>query len=80
MNRIRQAVHDYLNLRRSLGFKLKEPGGALLDFATFMEAQCSLRYSSVGSCLGSTTGRCPTFDLGTTTQYCAGLRAISKRG
>lgn len=37
MNRIRQAVHDYLNLRRSLGFKLKEPGGALLDFATFME-------------------------------------------
>jgi site-specific recombinase XerD len=37
MNTLRQAVNDYLNLRRSLGFKLKEPGRALLDFAAFME-------------------------------------------
>ncbi|MFP3559399.1 tyrosine-type recombinase/integrase [Paraburkholderia sp. SIMBA_049] len=37
MNTLRQAVHDYLNLRRNLGFKLKEPGRALLDFAAFME-------------------------------------------
>jgi integrase len=37
MNTLRQAVHDYLSMRRSLGFKLREAGRALLDFATFME-------------------------------------------
>jgi integrase len=37
MNTLQQAVHDYLNLRRSLGFKLKEPGRALLNFVAFME-------------------------------------------
>ena len=37
MNTLRQAVHEYLSLRRNLGFKLREAGNALLDFATFME-------------------------------------------
>ena len=37
MNTLRQAVQDYLNLRRSLGFKLKEAGKALQDFVAFME-------------------------------------------
>jgi integrase/recombinase XerD len=37
MNTLRQAVHEYLSLRRSLGFKLREAGKGLLDFATFME-------------------------------------------
>jgi integrase len=37
MNTLRQAVHEYLSMRRSLGFKLREAGKALLDFATFME-------------------------------------------
>ena len=37
MNILRQAVKDYLNLRRSLGFKLLEAGKGLLDFVTFME-------------------------------------------
>jgi len=37
MNTLRQAVQDYLNLRRSLGFKLKEAGKALPDFVAFME-------------------------------------------
>jgi integrase/recombinase XerD len=37
MNTLRQAVHEYLNLRRSLGFKLQDAGKALLDFVTFME-------------------------------------------
>jgi integrase len=37
MNTLRQAVQDYLSLRRSLGFKLLEAGKGLLDFVTFME-------------------------------------------
>ena len=37
MNTLRQAVQDYLSLRRGLGFKLHETGKGLLDFATFME-------------------------------------------
>jgi integrase/recombinase XerD len=37
MNNLREAVHDYLTLRRSLGFKLHEAGKLLLAFATFME-------------------------------------------
>lgn len=37
MNTLRQAIQEYLNMRRSLGFKLKEAGKGLLDFVTFME-------------------------------------------
>ncbi|MGU4701458.1 tyrosine-type recombinase/integrase [Burkholderia cepacia] len=37
MNTLRQAVQDYLDLRRRLGFKLMEAGRALPDFVAFME-------------------------------------------
>ncbi|MCP4289230.1 MAG: tyrosine-type recombinase/integrase [Gammaproteobacteria bacterium] len=37
MNTLRQGVHEYLSMRRSLGFKLREAGKALLDFVAFME-------------------------------------------
>src|SRR5271167_4603468 len=37
MNTLRQAVQEYLSMRRSLGFKLKEAGKGLLDFAGFMQ-------------------------------------------
>ena len=37
MNTLRQAVRDYLAMRRGLGFKLRDAGRELLDFATFME-------------------------------------------
>ncbi len=37
MNTLRQAVHEYLSMRRNLGLKLREAGNALLDFTTFME-------------------------------------------
>ena len=37
MNTLREAVHDYLTLRRSLGFKLHDAGKLLLAFVTFME-------------------------------------------
>ena len=37
MNTLRQAVQEYLSLRRGLGFKLREAGKGLLDFVMFME-------------------------------------------
>ena len=37
MNTLRQAVQEYLTMRRSLGYKLQGAGKNLLDFATFME-------------------------------------------
>jgi integrase len=37
MNTLRQAVHEYLSMRRSLGFKLRAAGKGLIDFVTFME-------------------------------------------
>lgn len=46
MNTLRQAVTEYLSLRRSLGFKLQHAGKALLDFVTYMEqrrASCITR-------------------------------------
>ena len=36
MNTLRQAVAEYLTMRRNLGFQLREAGKALLDFVTFM--------------------------------------------
>lgn len=39
MNTLRQSVHDYVAMRRALGFKLRETGKCLLDFVTFMEKQ-----------------------------------------
>src|SRR5436190_18008232 len=37
MTTLRQAVQEYLRMRRALGFKLQEAGKGLLDFVTFME-------------------------------------------
>ena len=37
MNTLRQAVQEYLVLRRNLGFKLRDAGKGLVDFVTYME-------------------------------------------
>ena len=37
MTTLRKTVREYLELRRSLGFKLQEAGKGLLDFVTFLE-------------------------------------------
>ena len=37
MNPLRKALHDYLALRRSLGFKLCKSGGYLRHFVDFLE-------------------------------------------
>lgn len=39
MNALREAVQDYLAVRRDLGFKLREAGKGLLSFVSFIERQ-----------------------------------------
>lgn len=39
MTTLRQAVQEYLRMRRALGFKLHEAGKGLVDFISFMEQQ-----------------------------------------
>ena len=39
MSTLKQAVREYLAMRRSLGFKLRRVSARLLDFASFMEQQ-----------------------------------------
>ena len=41
MNTLPQAVQDYLRMRRDLGFKLREAGTSLVDFAAFMRRRRS---------------------------------------
>lgn len=38
-NPLREAVEDYLAMRRSLGFKLRDAGAGLWDFVSFLEQQ-----------------------------------------
>ena len=57
MNTLRQAVQDYLSLRRALGFKLWDAGKELLDFVTFMERH---RASSITQALALAWAQQPT--------------------
>ena len=43
MNTLRQAVQEYVLMRRDLGFKLHDAGKGLLDFVTFMGQVASLQ-------------------------------------
>ncbi len=57
MTTLWKAVHEYLALRRSLGFKLQKAGKALPAFVTFMEQQ---RASVITSQLALTWAQQPT--------------------
>jgi integrase len=46
MSTLREGIAEYLELRRSLGFKLKKDEGLLLDFAQFMERRRATRITS----------------------------------
>ncbi len=39
MNTLREAVHDYIDMRRSLGFKMNDARRGLLAFVAFMESR-----------------------------------------
>jgi integrase/recombinase XerD len=57
MTTLRKAVHEYLTLRRRLGFKLHKAGKALPAFVTFMEQQ---RVSVITAQLALTWAQQPT--------------------
>ncbi len=46
MNSLRADVSEYLELRRSLGFRLKKDEGLLLDFAGFMERRHAMHITA----------------------------------
>jgi hypothetical protein len=47
MTALFQAVEDYLELRRGLGFKLREYGGCLREFVAFLAERNAERITSV---------------------------------
>jgi integrase/recombinase XerD len=57
MTTLRQAVQEYLSMRRHLGFKLHEAGKGLLDFVTFMEQH---RASSITQALALSWAQQPS--------------------
>jgi integrase/recombinase XerD len=57
MNTLRQAVREYLAMRRSLGFKLREADTTLPDFAGFMERR---RAAYITQALALTWAQIPT--------------------
>jgi hypothetical protein len=77
MNTLREAVGEYLDMRRGLGFKLREAGKGLIDFVTFLE-QCFLHHSALDSYLGSTTFERSTGVLGSTAEFRTRIRAFSQ--
>ena len=46
MNPLHKAVDDYLELRRGLGFKLREYGVCLRELVSFLESKGSFRITS----------------------------------
>ena len=80
MNTLRQAVQEYLSMRRGLGFKLQEAGKGLLDFVTFME-QHRAPYITQALALAwaQQPAERPTGTLGATTELRARICASSQR-
>jgi integrase len=54
MKTVREAVGDYLDLRRSLGFKLKKHQRLLEEFASFLEQQSASQITSRRALLWAT--------------------------
>jgi len=52
MKTVREAVGDYLALRRSLGFKLKKHQRLLEEFASFLEQESTSQITSRLACFG----------------------------
>ena len=79
MNTLREAVREYLEMRRSLGFKLLEAGKGLTRFRHVPgAAQRFLHHSGSGALLGSTTVERSTGTVGSTAEFRARIRALSQ--
>lgn len=75
MNTLREAVEEYLAMRRGLGFKLEDTGKGLLDFVAFME-KCHA-HPPAGSHLGTATLHRSTKPLGPAPEFRARFCAPS---
>ena len=80
MTTLRQAVHEYLRMRRHLGFKLHEAGKGLLAFVRFMERH---RARLITQALALTWAQQPTTRstgaLGSAPEFRARLCSVSQR-
>ena len=78
MNTLREALEEYLGMRRVLGFKLQQAGRALLDFCHLHgTASGSGHYPSPGACLGTTAEERTARYMGCATGLRTRLRATS---
>jgi hypothetical protein len=80
MTTLRQAVQEYVRMRRDLGFKLREPGKALLDFVRFMKQhRASYITQALALHLGATAITCATRALGATPELRPRICPVSQR-
>ena len=79
MNTLREAVGEYLEMRRGLGFKLREAGKGLIDFVTFLEQHnASYITQAVGARLGPATIQRSPGVLGCKAEFRARIRTLSQ--
>jgi len=76
MNTLRQSAHEYLAMRRSLGFKLRRVAPRLLDSSPSWSSSRLRILRSPGPCLGQATSGRATGYLGAALELRAILRAI----
>lgn len=65
MNPLQQALNDYLSIRRSLGFRLREPENYLRNFVAFFQDEgAPLHDHGTRASLGHPAHKGSTFHLG----------------
>ena len=80
MNTLREAVEDYLTLRRGLGFKLRCDGQRFVRLRFVSgRARSYLNHHRSDLGVGAATVLSPTGHLGTAVEICARLRTVSER-
>ena len=79
MTTLRQAVQEYVRMRRDLGFKLHDAGKGLLDFVTFMEQhRASHITQALALAWAQTTCERSTGALGSATELRTRICALSQ--
>ena len=78
MSTLRQAVQDYVEMRRGLGFKLRETEQGIDRFRRLPGSQRhAIHHHGAGPCLGSATVARAAFALGETAGLCPRIRPSS---
>ena len=80
MKTVREAVGDYLALRRGLGFKLKKHQRFLEEFASFLEQESTSQITSRLALLWATQPKAHTAGrVGGPVKRCPWIRALLER-